>query len=315
MNWKLLSISLVAGAALAAGLASPDAARAAGDMSGSLGSGGVCKGDISMEAGETDRITVDLVQGATLSLAFSTGFATKLGFFGPDGETIDLGYTGERKVKFPAQTVQKSGTYRFEISSTDGSQGFYTLTAKQTWPKSVAVSGSGTSDVNVGMPLGGKISAKISRAKNAPGQPRILSLRNPAQDNLIPAPIEPKGNTVKLSPVETTIGGTYTLSIGATDGSSPWLGKVTRVAPRLKPQSIEISNGIDQISYAGSDVATIFKKRCGECHSWANSYGGVKAYAKSAYGKIRSGSMPPSGRLPAEQASLINQWIQTGRAE
>jgi hypothetical protein len=226
---------------------------------------------------------------------------------------VDLGSTGGTRMKVRDIQVAKTGTYSFSISSSDGTQGIYTLLVQPRWAKSLVVSGTGYGEIDVPMPASGKISAVISRERNAPGQPRILSLFDPSDADLLKAPIEPKKNTVKLGPTAVSLAGNYRLIVNSTDGGSNWNGSVKRVAPRVKPTRISLSNGLDAISWANDGVDNVFKRNCAPCHSWAASYASARGYAAASYGKIKAGSMPPSGRLPAQQVGLIQSWIQTGK--
>lgn len=313
MHWKTISFATFTAAALA--VASVPALAGGGDAVGSLGTGGVLKGDISMTAGETDRITIDLVAGAPLDVTLSARFVASFSMSDPDGEPVTLPSAGGRLVRARGLAVAKTGTYTFTVSSSDGSQGLYTLTAGQRWSKAVPISGSGQATIDLPMPSAGKIAATITRQKGAPGQPRILSLFDPTGADLLAAPVEPVRNTVRLAPTPAQVNGTFRLVVTATDGSSPWKGLVKRIVPRTKPTRSSITNGIDAISFSEDGVGTFFKKTCGPCHSWAGSYSSMRGYASAAYGKMKSGSMPPGGgRIPAAQMSLVQSWIQTGRA-
>ena len=58
MNRKRIWIATLVGAVAAAAALPAATAHAKGDAGGTLGSGGIAKGDISMDAGETDRVTI-----------------------------------------------------------------------------------------------------------------------------------------------------------------------------------------------------------------------------------------------------------------
>ncbi|MCE9638392.1 MAG: hypothetical protein K8T90_22045 [Planctomycetes bacterium] len=313
MRWTKFTLSTVAGAALAAAAFSPTTARATGDMIGSLGSGGVAKGDISLKAGETDRIGADLDAGTTADIAFSASFQATLVFTDPDGKTVNTGFTSGTKLKLKAFPIATAGTYAFAVSSADGSQGVYSLVVKENWAKTIPIDGFGRQTIDFSMPASGKISAVVTRGKSAPGRPRILDLSSPGGP-LLPAPIEPKGNSVKLPAVPTTQAGWYHLTVAADDSISSFQGKITRTVRASKPAHVSLINGIDAVSWSNAGVDNVFKRNCAGCHSWAGSWGGARAYARNALGRMKSGNMPPGGRVPAEQISLVQQWIATGTA-
>ena len=70
----------------------------------------------------------------------------------------------------------------------------------------------------------------------------------------------------------------------------------------------------DRAREIAAGVDNVFKRNCAGCHSWAGSWGGARAYARDSLGRMKSGNMPPGGRVPGEQISLVQQWIATGTA-
>lgn len=310
---KFTISAVVAACCAAAFVTSPETAAAVGGNAGSLGNGGIAKGDISMEASETDTIDVELVAGEQADVTFTSAFAANFTLNAPSGDEVALGFApGSKALRLKGFTVPETGTFRFTISSNDGSQGGYTLVVKPKWAGKIPVSGTGQQTIEFPMPAGGRVSAVITRAKGAPGQPQILSLTGPGGE--LAGVIDPVKNSVKLAPVEAPNSGTYGLTVTSTDGTSAWQGIVTRTAPKAPATKLDLVNGINQISFRDAGLDEIFQRRCGSCHFWGNGYTGVRAYATKSLAKIRSGDMPPDGRLSGDQVALIQSWISTGRA-
>jgi hypothetical protein len=288
-------------------------ARAVGSTSGDLNSGGVVTGDISTQAGESDVITADLVAGSDVDVTFSAAFQARVVVSDPLGAPVDTGFTEGRSFRLRSFTVPATGTWTFTVSSADGSQGNYTLVVKPKWAKTMAVAGTGQETFEFTMPANGSVSAVITRERNAPGQPQIVGLYEPGGANLLTGTLQPVKNTVKLPVTQTTTNGTYQLTVTSTDGTSGWKGVVKRSVPKVPPTRLKLANGIDAISYSQDGIDQIFSRRCGSCHFWANGFPGVRSYASLSLGRIKSGSMPPDGRLPNDQIQLIQAWIGTGR--
>lgn len=315
MNRKRIWIATLVGAVAAAAALPAATAHAKGDAGGTLGSGGIAKGDISMDAGETDRVTVDLGLGSILDVSYSSTFSTSLVLTDPDGIPVDLGFNpGASRMKRKSLPVSRPGTYEFTISSADGSQGTYSLVAKQRWPKTIPVAGSGQQVIDFGMPTSGKVSVVVTRTRTASGQPRILSLVDPGDNSLLPGVVEPKKDTAKLPPVTTNLAGTYHLTVTATDSTSSWSGKVTRTVRTPRAASLRLTNGLDRISFADAGVDDVFRRQCAGCHFWASNYPGARGYATVSLAKMRSGNMPPGGGVPKAQIDLVQSWISTGYA-
>lgn len=307
-----LSMAVSTALAAAAFIVPSVEARAVGGTSGDLNSGGDAKGDISMQAGETDLIRVALVAGSAVDVTFTAGFGANLALTDPAGAPIEIGYTGAKTFRLRGYVPPATGAFQFAVSSADGSQGSYSLSVKPKWSKSMSVSGSGQQTFEFAMPGNGSVSAVVSREKGAAGQPLIVGLVAPDGSNLS-GTIDPVKNTVKLPATPTTTNGLYRLTISSTDGSSAWKGVVKRTLPKVATTHLKLANGIDAISYSADGIDEIFKRRCAECHAWSNGFAGVRAYATVSLGKIKSGSMPPDGRLPADQIKLIQAWMGTGR--
>ena len=312
---RLVKITLAAAAAALAAasvLAPAGVARAVGSTGGSLGAGGVARGDVSMQSGETDVVTCDLAAGCVLDVTLRAGFTAAMTLTDPDGAPVDLGFDSGRSLKVRALPIGRAGTYEFAVSSADGSQGTYSLALKPKWVKKMPLAGAGQVTFDFAMPANGKVTALVKRVKGVPGQPQILGLVAPDGSNLSGA-IQPKRNSAKLPPTTTTSNGTYSLTVTATDGASAWTGYVARSVPRVPVTQLRLANGLDAVRFTDG-VDKIFAARCAGCHSWAASYQGVRSYATASYGRIASGNMPPDGRLANDQIRLIQSWIQTGRS-
>jgi hypothetical protein len=291
----------------------PGVARAKGDANGSLGTGGVVRGDISREVGETDHITVDLAEGGVLVLRLGASFEPLVVVTGPDGTALDVGQPVRRRLRVGDRVVPASGRYEIAVSSRDGSQGTYALSVSERWARRVPVSGTGASVIDVGMPAGGKLGCVLRRAVGAAGAPEILQVEDPGGADLLAAAIEPRGAVAKLAPTPTASAGVYHVVVGVTGTGGPWNGQVLRVLPPAKRTHLTLTNGLDAISFADDGVRRIFQTRCASCHGWAASYAGVRGYVDQALGRMRSGSMPPSGPLASQDIALVAAWAKTGR--
>ena len=283
----------------------------ADDAAGSLGGGGTAHGDISKTAGETDRISLDLDEGATLQLTFHAAFVASLALTDPDGTPLDLAFPGGSRLRTNLP-VQKTGTYELAIASTDGSQGLYTVIAKQKWARALAIQGTGEQIVGVPMPANSRLGCVVGASQGASGLPQVAQLEDPDGASILAAAIEPRGRVARLAPTATAAAGVYHLTIAPTDGSSGWSGRVTRFVPRVAPTSLRITNGLDKISFRADGVGSFFAHRCASCHGWAASYGGVRRYARVALGRMAGGSMPPGGGLAPSDLGLVKGWISTG---
>jgi len=286
-------------------------ARASGDASGSLGSGGRARGDIARGTGETDRITIDLVEGASLTLRFSAGFQATFVLTDPDGAPVDLGVQTATRVEAADFPVPATGTYTATIASPDGSQGFYALSVRQLWSRKLTISGTGHMRVDVPMAAGGRLAAVVH---GDAGQPEISALEDPTGAALLTAPILTSGHAAKLPPTTASAGGVYHLTIDTADPASAWTAVVTRTTPASPATHLKLSNGLAVVSYTNDGVGALLAHRCGRCHGWASSYGGARSYIQHAIGRIVAGSMPPDGPLSRADVALIRAWIATGRA-
>lgn len=311
----LVSCSLAVAAALAAAVGGAPNAHAKGDQTGSLGAGGVARGDISKDAGETDRVLVDLEEGATLDVAFASAFAPSFSLAGPGGEPVDLGVPAASRLHVRDLVVPATGTYTFTVASAEGDQGLYTLSVRQKWARTVPIEGAGTVTLDVAMPATSRLSCSVARARGAAGSPSIDSLLAPGGAELLAAPVEAKRGVARLAATDTAVGGVHALTISASDGTSAWSGKVTRSVPRVRPTKLDLTNGIDRVSYAAAGLDDFFSRRCGGCHGWAKSYSGMKSKVRKSLPMMRSGQMPANGaRIPSDQLALIQSWVDTGLA-
>jgi hypothetical protein len=301
-------------AAVAIGVASMLSARsvgASGDVTGSLGRGGAVHGDISRTAGETDRVTIDLDAGATLDLRLTSTFRASLTLTDPDASTIDLGFTSGARLR-TSIPIAKSGTHMLAITSADGSQGSYAIVAKTKWMRTVPISGSGEQVIDVPVPAGARIGCTVVAARGAAGLPEVLSLADPNGAELLQGAIAPKGRIAQLRPTSVSIGGIYQLGIAPNDDTSAWAGRVTRIVRRTPSTSLTLANGLDEISFRDDGVGAIFVRHCASCHGFATSYQGVRSEARTALGKMASGSMPPGGGVSRAEVALVRAWISTG---
>jgi len=290
----------------------PRMARAqGGDASGALGSGGTAHGDIAKRAGETDHVTIELDAGATLVVDLRATFQATLVLADPDGAPVDLGTTAGTRLS-ASIPVATAGLYTFAIASADGTQGIYALRVRQSWPHTIAISGSGAQEVDVPMPAGAKLSGVVGRRRGASGAPRIDGLLDPNGMEMLAEPLEAKGNVVRMPPASTTAAGVYRLRIGTTDGSSAWTGTLRRRVPHQAPTSLRLANGLDALSFRADGVGAVFSTHCAPCHGWATSYGSVRGNARAALGRMLSGAMPPGGGLSRAEIALVQAWIKTG---
>lgn len=285
------------------------AVRAQGDNAGTLPSDGRVRGDVSMLAGETDRIAFHLDAGANLSLLVTAGFRAAVTLTDPDGNPVDLGSASGTRIVVKDHPIAIGGDYTLAIASADGTQGLYGVTVKQRWARSLAIEGTGPTTVDVAMPAGARFTGVVHGTAAAP---RITSVRGPADDELLTAPIGTGGKVTKLPAITAAVAGTYRLSIAPSDASA-WSGTVRRALPFAAPARLDLRNGLDAVSFAGDGVGQLFRNRCSGCHGWAGSYGSVRGYASRAIGRIKAGIMPPGGGLSKADIALVQAWISTGK--
>ena len=291
-------------------------ALAEGPESAELGAGGAVKGDISSTPGEEDRIGIDLVAGSELSVKFVPKFKPEFELLDPDGQPFPLAAPKGTKTIAKGIPISVSGHYEFRIAATEGTQGGYKLAAKTAWAGKLSFDGSSGDTIEVTMPAGARVKASV-KAVQSPGYvPRIDGLSGP-DDAELSGPFEGRGSKASMPWVTGTIGGAHRLTVGASEGSGSFRVVLKRKVAKASAAKLDITNGINSISFAEDGVAEIFANRCASCHSrnhsWAATYAGVTGRLSDAFSRIQRGSMPPDGRLPATEISLIEQWIKTGR--
>jgi hypothetical protein len=284
-------------------------------MSGNLSVGGSAKGDISDTPGETDTINVNLVAGSRLNVTWKSGFAADVALLAPDGSAVTTGLSGVTKGSAKALTATQTGTYRFEIRSSDGAQGGYSLNATPYWDKTVVFEGTGEATFDVPMPATGSLKGKVQPLPGA-SNPSILALRTPDGADLLTAPIVGSPGVAKLKPLNVGAAGTYRLTATATAGTLGFRATLKRSAPRMSKTKIDLTNGLTQVSFAASGLDSYFRGKCANCHSWAENYAGVRAYARASLPRMKSGNMPQGGpRTDAETLARLSAWMDSGYAK
>lgn len=291
------ALAFVAGTAFATGSASAD-----------LGAGGTAKGDISTVDGETDTITVHMLEGEPFDVKFKAGFSAGFEIRDPDGAAVEIAFTpGGRSFTASGLVAEKEGAYDFLVTSTGEDQGFWKLSVKPAWPKSVAVGPIGQQTVSLPI-LGGSVVSGVFRA--APGATvNIPGLYDPQQVRLT-APVVGTGRTAKLPATNCPTSGTHTLDVGASSGEMT--GVVTIKVPRIETTNATLNNGLAPVSFDGDGVADVFRQQCAGCHSWAAAYPGVRGLARQSLSLMKAGKMPTNGRVPTAQIQLVDAWIRTG---
>lgn len=317
-GWKWASLALVA-AALSTNGAPSALGAGGGSATGDLGAAGTARGDISLATGEHDDVGVDVQAGQKLKFSLVADFRAAVEILDPSGAPIAATFAPGYSRSGLTPRFDVGGKYVVRISSSDGTQGGYTLTAAARWTaKFVATATSGDA-VDFVAPAGATVVATIQakRVKPAPPwTPEIVSFDGPDGAALLAAPILGKKTVARLPRTLAAQTGVHALTV---DGGPP--GSTFRATIALKPPvvertSIDLRNGLSPIppvSFAKDGVARIFMNNCAGCHGWAWSYEGVRSEANFAYSLIRSGTMP-LGRpnLPRASMNLIRDWIATG---
>ena len=309
---RAVAVSAVLAAAAALTSAALRPVQGASGTAGDLAQGGIAKGDISKTAGDLDTIGVQLAAGSALDVRWSAGFPGNVVFVDPDGQEVDLGIDASKSASVKAWPVAKNGRHEFRIASADGSQGTYTLKAVARWEKTVVFTGTGESTFDLPMPGSSAIRGKVKPLPGA-SHPSILSLRSPADAELLVGPVVGSTGLAKLRETACATAGVYRFTATAAEGTGGFEATLKRRTPAIPIARINIRNGLDQVSYANDGVEQYFKSRCASCHGFASNYAGVRAYANLSLSKMRAGSMPPGGpRATAAQVSLVDEWIKTG---
>ena len=318
---KLTRIGIVAGTALgvavtavSTGWTTSQPALAAGGATASLGCSGSAKGDISLDAGDVDHVTVDLVEGMTFTAKFTSTFAADVTFTNPDGTVIDLGWgTGATRTA-KAYAVTTSGRYDFRIAASGAAQGTYSLKILGKCPKKVTIRGAAGDAIHWGMQRGASISGKIMAAPARSWDPVIASVVGPSGSSL-PAPVNGVKGLVKMPKVTAAADGTYTMTIQGGAAGGTFTGSLLLKSPKVKAAVANLSNGLTAVSYETGGLKSLFLQQCAACHAWVGSGAQVKPHAKAALARILSGNMPQGGkRLTASEIDLLRQWMATGMA-
>src|SRR6185369_5397550 len=203
----------------------------------------------------------------TLKATFQAGLVLT----DPTSTPLDLGFAGGTRFHTRVQIVEP-GIYQLAISSVDGTQGGYTIIAKERWTRALPISGNGMQVIGVPVPAGSKIACVVAAARGGPMPPEILGLVDPNGASLLEGAITPKGKTARLAPTAVAAAGIYDLTIAPTDGSSAWAGRVTRIVPHVAPTSLGLTNGLTVVSFRADGVGTFFASHCASCHGFASSY-------------------------------------------
>lgn len=303
-----LAVLSVLGALVSASL--PNEARAVGGVTGELAGGGTAAGDISREAGETDTIGVNLVEGATMDLKFSSSFTPVVECVDPAGATVSIAWTGTTLKTATGIALGATGRHQFRIRSADGSQGTYSLTVTPRWTTKISVNGTMGDAVTVAMPAGASVKGKITSATFTP---TIDGIQSPDGSQLLGSALSGKNGAVKLPAVVAVVPGLHRVVIGGGLPGGTFSALMKMKAPKVKPVKLDLRNGLTPISFANDGVGTLLVAKCGACHAWTNSATSFKAVAKSSLSRVSTGQMPQGGpKLPATDISLIRSWIETG---
>ena len=306
------SLALLSLAAIGAATLSHRPAAAAASATGNLRSGGTVKGDISGSSGETDTITIDLAEGSSVNMKWSPGFNASLGFFDPAGDPVEIGLVGAREGSVKAWVVPATGTYQFRVSAADSSQGSYSLSVLPYWEKTIVLTGTGETTLNVPMPAAGAIKGKLLPLPGA-SNPAILSFRSPLGTELLVRPVVGTAGIARLSSSFCPDAGVYRITATATQGTKGFQATLIRRTRKLPRVTIDISNGIDPVSFKASGLEQYFSQRCANCHDWARTYAGTRAFAVSSLSRMKAGNMPKGApRADAQTNALLGDWIKSG---
>ncbi len=283
-------------------------ARALGGVTGELVGGGTVAGDISLEAGETDTIGVNLVQGATMDLKFSATFASSVECVDANGTAVAIAWAGTTAQTATGVAVGSTGRHQFRIRSTGG-QGVYSLTVTPRWATKISLTGAMGTPVTVAMPAGASLKGKFTSATFTPS---VEAATGPDGSPLVAAPIAGKNGSVKLA-IVAQAPGLQRLEVGGGAAGGAFSAVLKMKAPKVKPVKADLRNGLTPIGFAKDGVGTLLVAKCGACHAWTNSATSFKPVAKSSLARVISGQMPQGGpKLPAAEISLIRSWIETG---
>ena len=315
--------SLVAAAAVAAAwiFAGSGAARAEGPNAGSpnagsVGRGGVATGDISKIAGEADEISVQLFAGSTIDVSLVAAFRASLAGTDPDGAAFPVALSAGPKPAAKGVAVPKSGTYRFRVTSADGSQGKYTFTVVPKWPKKLSLTGAAGTVWDLALPAGAWISGKAKTVPAKSFTPRVASVTGPQGGELLTSPVLGKPGLVKIPKLAMQWDGTYRLTLDGMDGAGDLAVALKLGAAKIAPTKLDLTNGIVATSFSKDGVGSYLATRCVACHTWASGAATARSHMKSGLSRMQSGNMPQGGpRASAAEVALIRDWIATGMEE
>lgn len=306
--------ALATAAAGAAALFGASDARGQGSQIGELGAGGSVQGDISKDAGEEDRIGLDLAAGSTLDVKLAAAFAADISLLGPSDAPTGADFGASAAKSLAAWPVTTTGKYHVVIRSADGSQGLYTLTAAATWPTKVTLTGASGGTVSVGLPAGAAVKGTVSSVPGGAWDPRVMAITAPGGSNLLAAPVTGAKGIARIPKTATSVAGLHSITVDGGTAGGQFQAAITVKAKKAKPTKLDLRNGLTVVGFAADGIGQMMKDyNCVACHAWAANYAGVKLYAKRALPRIQTGQMPAGGpRLPADAVSLFQQWIATG---
>lgn len=306
---KRFGLAVVGALAALASVSVSKEARAFGSVTGELVGGGTVAGDISLEAGETDTIGVNLVQGATMDLKFSATFTASVECVDASGASVAIGWTGTTAQTATGVPVGSTGRHEFRVRSSGG-QGTYSLTVTPRWTTKISLTGAMGTPVPVAMPTGASLKGKVTGTGFTP---TIDSVQGPDGSPLLAAALAGKNGAVKLPPVVARVPGIHLVQVGGGQQGGSFSALMKMKAPKVKPVKLDLRNGLTPVSFAKDGVGTMLATKCGACHAWTGSVAAFKPFAKSSLSRVITGQMPQGGpKLPAAEISLIRSWIETG---
>lgn len=206
--------------------------------------------------GDVDRIFVDTVAGATVSLRVAALGKSSLtpAILLRDPAGLVAGSAGTSGAKIANLTVgplPATGRYAFEVSGLDGTQGAYRATFRETLPKAVTTAAIPAKtpaavgpdeavlafDAKAGSTLRGTLTAKggLLAAVAAFDGPSGSLLTNPAVTSRIA--VVKGGQAIRFNNVPLSELGAYTVKIGASAGTSGTLSGTLTVVPGKAPTS------------------------------------------------------------------------------
>jgi hypothetical protein len=321
--WTAAALAAIASACLAT-VPAPEARGApGGSQTGELGAGGNVLGDISTTAGEQDLVGIDLDAGAKLDVLLVADFDVKLALLDPHDVVQPVSFgpspTTKSTIGF---SVAESGRYHLRVSSADGTQGNYTLTAAERWRAKFAATLASGRSITFAMPAGASVTATVAAKPKKSWDPQIVSVKSALGGELLPAAIVGTNGVVRLPATTGPVTGIYALTVAGGAASAQFHAALTVSAPKVHRTHLDLRNGLTPvtppppsatISFSRDGVGQVFSNNCAGCHGWASNYSGVASQAGYALSLIEAGAMPLGGRrLPNAKVQLIQNWIATG---